>query len=297
MKLSLVITICLVLFCFLLCESYVEAATVKGRVLNSRSSGPIANANVVIVGTALGTTTNVEGSFNIENVPLGRYVLSASLVGAKQKEMNIVVDSANQTVEVTMLLKVANQPYVPGCDSNFYKYQSDLAGYIAKNPNALSFEISGFQVRDSSSYGSVILTVTNNTPYGVYLLKDYENGMQMYISKLLDASSNPVQSTVTIRYDNLGSTFLHDLSDVIRVPRLERVIVDTVKLWRYDVTHLPAGKYKLQLVYVFPKSRASSDDRQYVLLSPIANEKAVGELYCMTLQGRFESNWLPIEIQ
>jgi hypothetical protein len=211
--------------------------------------------------------------------------------------MNIAVDSTSQILEVTVLLRVAGQALVPGCIPEFTAYQSDLAHYLTTHPSALSFEISDFGTVDSAAGASVILSVTNNASYDIYLLKDRGYCRQMYVQKFVDASSKRMPSVGRILYNNLGEPCLHDLGDVVRVPKNEKVVVDTIKLWQYDITRFSSGDYKLQLVYVFPQSRVIQDDLKYGLSSPIANEQGVGELYCMTLQGRFESNWLPVHIK
>jgi hypothetical protein len=277
--------------------SQTGAATVKGRVLNSRSSAPVVGANVSLIGTTKGKTTDGNGTFVIEEVPFGKYTLSASFVGYKHKQVNITVDSTNQMVEVTILMKLEDQPPIAsGCIPDFVKYQSDLANYIAKYPASLTFQIRDFVFHDST-LSSIVMTIMNDTPFDVYLLKDHGFGLQMYVQKLVDASSESVQSRPVMFYDKPVGRLLHDLTDVIRVPQHQTRVVDTVQLWRYDFTQLPSGEYKFQLVYIFPQSRAGMDDAKYQFASPIASEEGIGELYCMTLRGRFESNWLPIQIK
>ena len=287
---------CLLLIA-LFVPAQVQSATVKGRVVNSRNSRPIQSATVLLVGTTLGSVTDSQGAFAINDVPPGHYVIRTSLIGAGQTEMSIAADSINQIIEVTILLKVSDQPLVPGCSSEFANYQSELTRYMAAHPAALSFEIGTFEAEDSSSPASVILTVMNDTPYDVYLLRDHGYCMQMYVQKLINVASTAVRSKTFLLHDKSVGGCLHDLTDVIRVPQHQTTLADTVKLWQYDIGHIPPGEYKLQLVYVFPQSRATSEELRYHVSSPIADEKGIGELYCMTLRGRFESNWLSIQIK
>ncbi len=279
------------------CLSNADAATVKGRVLNNRSSAPIAHVTVLLDGTTLGAATDDRGGFTILNVPVGHFNITATLTGNKPQKQSIVIDSAEQVLEITIFLKVADKSLVPGCIPDFIKYQAELATYLLAHPVAFSFEISNFLKGDTSYLSSVITTVTNNTPYDIYLLKDYDYGKQMYASKLLDVSGKPVQWPKRIQYIDTGKRLYHDLTDIIRVPKNRKVIADTVSLWNFDLEHLSAGDYNLQLVYIFPQSGARKDDLQYIFSSPILDANAIGELYCMTLQGRFESNWLPIRVK
>ncbi|MCG6191136.1 TonB-dependent receptor [Maribellus maritimus] len=57
--------------------------TVRGSILDKISQTPLPGSTVMISGTnpLLGTTTNSEGDFRIENVPLGRYNLEIRSVG------------------------------------------------------------------------------------------------------------------------------------------------------------------------------------------------------------------------
>ena len=271
-------------------HSHAECATVRGRVLDSRSSGPVRGARVVLSGTTLGAGTDAGGAFSIEQVPIGKYIVRVSLAGSGQKDISIAVDSINQIVEMNVLYAVAGRPIVTGCIPEFMKYQSDLAAYLSAHPGAVSFEITEFRTGDSTVPASVIVTVKNDSPHDVYLLKDRDRRRQMYLRILEGGSPRHVP-------DGSQPAILHELGDVVRVPRMKTVVADTVSLRQYDFSRLTPGEYRLKLVYVFPMSRSLAEDARYPLSSPIENEKGIGELYCMTLQGRFESNWLTVQLK
>jgi Ca-activated chloride channel family protein len=59
----------------------VETGRISGHVFDAGSGSPIANANVVVVGTSLGTTTNGSGYFVIRKVPVGTYQVTARFIG------------------------------------------------------------------------------------------------------------------------------------------------------------------------------------------------------------------------
>jgi outer membrane receptor protein involved in Fe transport len=58
-----------------------NAGKIAGVVTDARTGEALIGCNVVIVGTTLGASTDLEGSFFILNVPPGRYDLQASLIG------------------------------------------------------------------------------------------------------------------------------------------------------------------------------------------------------------------------
>ncbi|HQI49589.1 MAG TPA: carboxypeptidase-like regulatory domain-containing protein, partial [bacterium] len=49
--------------------------TLTGVVLDSAKADPLIGANVYLVGTALGSVTDIEGKYRIVNVPEGSYTL------------------------------------------------------------------------------------------------------------------------------------------------------------------------------------------------------------------------------
>ncbi len=76
--------------------------SVKGRVIDENNQ-PLLSANVILVGTNIGTTTNFEGIFKIKNVPPGKYKLKVSFVGYKSKIKTVKV-FANKVVMVNFQL-------------------------------------------------------------------------------------------------------------------------------------------------------------------------------------------------
>jgi outer membrane cobalamin receptor len=65
--------------------------TISGTVTDASTGDPLAGANVVVEGTSLGAAANTDGSFTIENVPMGAFTVTASMIGYA---------SASQTVNV-----------------------------------------------------------------------------------------------------------------------------------------------------------------------------------------------------
>ena len=231
----------------------------------------------------------------IENVPIGPYVLRVNRMESRAKETDIAIGSSGQTINLTVLL-MPRGPAVAGCVPDFEQYQSDLADFLSKNPAAISFQIDELTGPDSVSFGSVAVTVTNNTQFDLYIPKDYPNRGEMYIAKLLDSGGGAAKCR-TVTDILVGVEFVHKASDIRRVPSKQKIVVDTVSIWQYARPCLPVGEYSLQLVYVFPESRELKDDEQFRLFSPVSGEQEIGELYCMVLRGRFESNILPVHLK
>jgi hypothetical protein len=73
--------------------------TVRGKVIDQDSKTSIIGANVIIVGSnpVIGTSTDLEGNFRIEKVPVGRIELQITYLGYEKKTVpNIVVGSGKE---------------------------------------------------------------------------------------------------------------------------------------------------------------------------------------------------------
>lgn len=90
--------------------------TVRGKVVDTDSKAPIIGATVIISGTTplIGCTTDLEGKFRLENVPLGRIIIKLSYLGYESQTIpNIVVNSGKEVVlNLSMLESAMNMDAV-----------------------------------------------------------------------------------------------------------------------------------------------------------------------------------------
>lgn len=84
-------------------------SSVKGVVLDQASEAPIAFATVLIVGgeQPLGATSDEEGKFRIDHVPVGRYSLKISSIGYEAAHLSGVLVSSAKETSLTIALKEA----------------------------------------------------------------------------------------------------------------------------------------------------------------------------------------------
>ena len=71
--------------------------TIKGIVSDSLSHDPLIGASVFIIGTSLGSATDPEGEFRINNIPEGTYTVRISYIGYSTKE--IIVKFNNDEIK------------------------------------------------------------------------------------------------------------------------------------------------------------------------------------------------------
>lgn len=96
-----------ILVMFFLCASLLVAGTtgkIAGRVVDSETREPLVGVNVVVKGTTLGATTDIEGFYTILLVPPGVHTVTASMVGYSSVTVNDVRVLIDQTATVNVEL-------------------------------------------------------------------------------------------------------------------------------------------------------------------------------------------------
>lgn len=90
----------LLLFVLLHFLAQAQTQTIKGVIIDKQSEYPLIGASVIIANSdpLQGATTDIDGVFRIENVPLGRYTLQVEYLGYEPMVIpNILVSSAKET--------------------------------------------------------------------------------------------------------------------------------------------------------------------------------------------------------
>lgn len=89
-----------VLFCFFAIGTVIaQSRSVSGVVTSSEDNEPIIGATVVVVGSQVGTVTDIDGKYNLGRVPATAKALKVSLLGFKSKEVPIFGDVVNIALE------------------------------------------------------------------------------------------------------------------------------------------------------------------------------------------------------
>ncbi len=86
--------------------------TIRGTILDVDAQIPLIGANVLIANTdpLLGTSTDLDGKFKIENVPVGRHTIQVSYLGYEPQSLNsILVNSGKELVLNIELQESMNQ--------------------------------------------------------------------------------------------------------------------------------------------------------------------------------------------
>lgn len=79
-------------------------ATFQGYVLDSLTSSPLVGANVLLQGTGLGASTDLEGHFRVDNISSGKYNVRVSYIGYSVRTLALMLeDGANVRMDVKLL--------------------------------------------------------------------------------------------------------------------------------------------------------------------------------------------------
>ncbi len=151
-------------------------ATITGKVTDAATKSPLSMASVQVVGTALGATTNSEGAYRIERVPLGRVSLKASRVGyAPVVSGEITVDSARSySVNITLSVQAlilsgttttgivdpASGARAPFSVTTVAGEKLDVAA-VGSPLEALAGKVAGLQPRVATPGSDVVIQIRN----------------------------------------------------------------------------------------------------------------------------------------
>ena len=100
------------------------AGKINGRVVDKESKEPLVGVNIMLEGTTIGASTDIDGKYLIMNVPIGTYNMIVRLVGYREvtvKNLKVVVgfnteqniDMSSEAVELKEVIISAERPIIP----------------------------------------------------------------------------------------------------------------------------------------------------------------------------------------
>jgi outer membrane receptor protein involved in Fe transport len=81
-----------------------QSGKIRGTVVDEQTKDPLIGAAVVIEGTSYGSASEIDGTFQILNVPVGTYNIKASYIGYRSITIKNVRVNANLTIEANFKL-------------------------------------------------------------------------------------------------------------------------------------------------------------------------------------------------
>ena len=85
--------------CLLSIASFAQQ-TIKGKIVDKESQFPLPGVTVMVatVDPVIGAVTDIDGSYKLKNVPIGRHSVRVSYVGYTQQEIITVVTSGKEVI-------------------------------------------------------------------------------------------------------------------------------------------------------------------------------------------------------
>ena len=87
------------------CINTLKAAEVRGRVIDSKTGELLVGCNIVIEELIIGTTTGLDGTYVIKNVPEGKYSLQCSYISYESQKTAININNENKVLTVNFRLE------------------------------------------------------------------------------------------------------------------------------------------------------------------------------------------------
>jgi outer membrane receptor for ferrienterochelin and colicins len=169
------------------------AATIKGTVTSEGSN--LSFVNITLKGTHIGASSDLDGLYRIENIPVGKYTIRAQGVGLKTREVEVELDSnAVLNLNFDMLADLLNLDQIVVTAS---KYETDRkeAPIVVNVLSPKLFEnVHAISLADGLNFTPGLRVENNCQNCGFTQLR--MNGLEGPYSQLL-INSRPVFSSLT----------------------------------------------------------------------------------------------------
>ncbi|CAL2084995.1 TonB-dependent receptor [Tenacibaculum sp. 190524A05c] len=118
-----------ILSCLLCITSAINYGQIKGKVIDNNNE-PVVGATIIIKGSEIGTDSDIDGKFKIENIS-GKQTLIISSIGYKTKE--IIVSTPNNSVSILLFQgnEILQEVVVAGRTNKFSRKKT---AYVSKLP-------------------------------------------------------------------------------------------------------------------------------------------------------------------
>jgi outer membrane receptor protein involved in Fe transport len=93
------------IFCVVISALAEQTGKIAGKIVDSKTKAPLASANILLEGTHLGASSDLEGEYYILNVSPGRYTIRTSIIGYAKKTISGVVVFSGQTTWLNLELE------------------------------------------------------------------------------------------------------------------------------------------------------------------------------------------------
>jgi outer membrane receptor for ferrienterochelin and colicins len=94
--------------CFIYTITLAQTGTLKG-VISQKNGEKIPYANIYLANSKLGTSSEVDGTFQIKNIPVGEQTIFAQFIGFERTSQKVMV-TENEIITLNFILKPSYSP-------------------------------------------------------------------------------------------------------------------------------------------------------------------------------------------
>ncbi len=143
----------------------IHTGELRGQVLAKESNQPLVGANIVVVGTRLGTSTNEAGRFTIPKIPVGTYSVQVSMLGYAEATHTVTVREGEVvSLDVVLTARPIDLPVVeivgshPSVTMKIPGSADVITGKTIWSAHPVGFneilrKVPGVHVRDEEGFG------------------------------------------------------------------------------------------------------------------------------------------------
>lgn len=149
-----------------------QTGTIRGNVFDQNSGEPIIYGNVLLEGTSLGATTDLDGFFSLANVPIGNYNLVVTYLGYDSTAVAITIEEGGIAYEQIYLQEAAVELTSINISAEREQARSDVQ--VSK------LTVTAEQIRSLPSTGGVA-DIAQYLPVLPGIIVSGDQGGQLYI--------------------------------------------------------------------------------------------------------------------
>jgi hypothetical protein len=222
-----------------------QFGTISGTVVDTLTGDGLPGAKVILTDLNIGVATDIYGKYLIQSVPLGAHVIRVIMIGYPAKQDTIHIKATDLAIKYDCHLSLRTGRIK--LDPKLEDYHARLA-LFAKNNELLHIQLD----RLSSDKGMVFvsMTLTNKSPYLIYVIKETECFRVMRPIVCNSAQDTIRPTGISLECDVLPRDMIQS-SDLLPIWPNASVRYPKTPIRLFYFNSLPSGSYTIRMRYEF----------------------------------------------
>jgi hypothetical protein len=220
----------------------IETGSIKGRVVDADSNFSLDGVIVFLSNTEIGSVTDLNGYYEIKDIPLGKYTITCYFFAYATQRDTIELSTKNSGIKKNFSLKVLKIPI--SMSDSLKDYHELFSSY--KPNKILNILIDSI----NQDYEDLYLTFTNKTKHTIYLIEDSPcfNTISVIVRNV---KGEVIKHKVASGCDVPGINYLPKENNLIKLKPFSSLSFPPTKIHEFSFNHsnFPKGKYKISVKY------------------------------------------------